>query len=705
MVPLMPVPADAPLPPTAHPKLGEPSATWCYRDATGQVLGYVLRFDGTDGKQFRPLTCWRPAAGGEAAWRWESWPPRRPLYGLDRLAQRPSAPVVVTEGEKAADAATDLLTAFVAATSANGSKSAGKVDWSPLRGRRVVIWPDADAAGLEYAHSVAKLATAAGAMSVAIMSPPPGCAPGWDARDALAEKWTPARAAELVAAAVPFDKTATKKATPAERCEQSAADDGEAGSRHRTPQRDMLIACTEFAELWHDADRNAYASFSVNNHVEHWPVRSRDFKMWMSGQFYEKTGGGIGGQALEDGIRILEARGVNEGRQHDCFTRIGHADGKMYLDLGDPHWRAIEISATAWRPIEKPPLKFLRSSSMRPLPDPEPGSLIEELREFINVNTDADFMLVVAWIVNALRPRGPYPILAISGEAGTGKSLVSRMIRSLVDPGAAPIRGVPKDERDLIAYASNSHVLAFDNLSNVAPWLADALCRLATGSGFGTRSLHTNRDEMIFEGAKPLILNGISSLTNQADLADRTVTINLRVIAEEDRRPEDEMLAEFERARPHILGALLDAVSCAHGNVGKVRLDRAPRMADFVKWITAAEPGLGWEPGAFLVAYSENRSDVAESTFEADSVAMAIYKLVTTTHVDGFEGTATDLLALINSLTSEGIRKSKYWPQTAAQLGNRVKRAAPLLRTKGCAVDRGKSGPRFIIVTPPQLRI
>ena len=145
-----------------------------YTDASGKPLGFVLRFDADGEKQFRPLTFCRPAAGGAAAWRWESWQGKRPLYGLQGLAERPSAPVVVCEGEKSADAAARLLPAFVVVTSPNGSKSAGKADWAPLRGRTVTIWPDADAAGLEYARIVAEQAAAAGAVRVKIISPPPG---------------------------------------------------------------------------------------------------------------------------------------------------------------------------------------------------------------------------------------------------------------------------------------------------------------------------------------------------------------------------------------------------------------------------------------------------------------------------------------------------------------------------------------------------
>jgi hypothetical protein len=702
---VMPVPVDAPLTPTQHPTLGTPTATWCYRNAAGAMLGFACRFDFAEGKQFRPLTLWRPASGGPLQWRWESWPLKRPLYGLHGLAERPAAPVVVCEGEKSADAATKLLPDFVAVTSPNGSKSAGKADWSPLQGRAVTVWPDADAAGLAYAHQVAKFAATAVAVSVSIVSPPVGCSVGWDAADALAEGWTTTRTAEFLAAAVPADKITTDKTTATEAGEKSTGDDGGVGGRRRTPQRDVLIGLTEFVELWHDANRAAYGSFPVNDHREHWSVRSREFRMWLSGQFYEKTGAAIGGQALEDGVRILEARAVNEGPEYECFTRTGHADGCMYVDLGDASWRAVEITTAGWSVIDKPPLKLLRSPSMRPLPGPEAGSLIEELHQFVNVKTDDDFVLVVAWIVAALRYRGPFPILVVNGEAGAGKSVFSRIVRSLVDPSAAPIRAVPRDDRDLVVSASNSWVLAFDNLSNVPTWLADALCRLATGSGFATRMLHTDRDEMIFDAARPIIVNGIPTLTDRADLADRAVTIHLRALPEDERRPEEDLFADFERARPRILGALLDAISRAHGNVNSVKLDKVPRMADFAKWITAAEPGLGWEPGTFVAAYTENRRDVSEAAFEADAVVVAIWKLVTTVKVEGFEDTATVLLEAINPLVSEATRKSKYWPQNAAQLGNRVARGAPLLKSKGCTVERRHSGARIITIIPPKTTI
>ena len=158
-----------------HPTRGRPSKVWTYRDAAGCVLMCVCRFDKPDGgKDIIPLTLWRIA--GAYRWQWKGLPKPRPLYGLDRIAARTDAPVLVTEGEKAADAAGELLPGFVAITSANGAKSASAAAWAPLAGRRVLIWPDADEQGAAYAADAQRLALRGDALPK-----------GWDAADALAE--------------------------------------------------------------------------------------------------------------------------------------------------------------------------------------------------------------------------------------------------------------------------------------------------------------------------------------------------------------------------------------------------------------------------------------------------------------------------------------------------------------------------------------
>ena len=127
-----------------------------------------------------------------------------------------------------------------------------------------------------------------------------------------------------------------------------------------------------------------------------------------------------------------------------------------------------------------------------------------------------DFVLVVAWLLATLRPGGPYPLLAISGEQGSAKTVLSKMLRALVDPNAAPVRALPREERELMIAANNGHVLAFDNLSALPPWLSDALCRLASGGSFAVRQLYTDDDEVLFRGGAPVMLNGIEDVVSRA---------------------------------------------------------------------------------------------------------------------------------------------------------------------------------------------
>jgi len=121
---IMPVPPDALPAPTRHPVLHTPTLVHTYRDADNRILNYVHRYDVRGGKEFRPLTYWRPTRGGAPTWRWTSAPAPRPLYGLRGLAERRSAPVLVTEGEKTCDASARLVPDLVAVTSPNGAKSA-----------------------------------------------------------------------------------------------------------------------------------------------------------------------------------------------------------------------------------------------------------------------------------------------------------------------------------------------------------------------------------------------------------------------------------------------------------------------------------------------------------------------------------------------------------------------------------------------------
>ncbi|MCP4318474.1 MAG: ATP-binding protein [Hyphomicrobiales bacterium] len=682
---MMPVAPNAPEPPSRHPKLGQPSARWAYRDEAGALLGYVCRFEKADGgKSFRPL-CLFEEKNSTTSWRWQSWPTPRPLYGLDRLAAHPDAPVLICEGEKSADSAQNLVPSHVAITSPGGSKGAAKADWSPLPGRDVVIWPDADESGVKYAELVAHLLPDVGVRSVAIITVPNDVASGWDAGDALKEGWKQSRAIALISGAALHHVK-----------EQSS--ETETRNRKTPRQRDALLGSAESAELWRSPEGRAFATIPVNDHVEHWRLESISFKRWLAGRFYEETGGAPGGQQLTDALRVLDVRAVNQGACHVPMKRTGFGDDVLWLDLCDNDWRAIKITADGWEIVEQPPVKFVRNEIMSALPDPEAGGMIEELRSFINVDS-GDYILVVSWLVAALWGRGSsFPVICLGGEQGSGKSTASRLLRSLVDPSIVETSSPPRDERDLIVAAGACHVLAFDNVSRIENWFSDAVCRLSTGAGFLTRKLHTDNDASWFQGSRPVIMNGIPSLTDRADLAERSLTVRLKRIDEESRQSEDTWWQEWEVVRPRVLGALCDALSGALRRHDGVRLAKMPRMASFAKLMAAAGPSLGWEDGDFEQAYSNNRARTSETAFEADPVAVAVRDWMTTERVGAaWEGTATELLAELNKTVSEDIRRSRFWPAKVNALGNAIDRAAPLLRQKQIHVQKRNTGAARLI--------
>ena len=293
-------------------------------------------------------------------------------------------------------------------------------------------------------------------------------------------------------------------------------------------------------------------------------MKSKGFRRWLRRAFYVNEQKSPSAEAMQQAIATLEAIGVFDSARRRVFLRVGKADQRLYIDLANDAWRAVEVDASGWRIVSDPSVRFRRGESMQALPDPVAGdraNALAALRKFCNVRRESDFLLVVAWLLAALRPEGPYPVLVLGGEQGTAKSTLCRLLRSLVDPSSMPLRSPPRNDRDVFIATRRAHVLAFDNVSGLPPWLSDALCRLATGGGYATRTLYTDDDETILDATRPIIVNGIGEIVTRADLADRAIHLTLEPIPETRRRLESDLLTDFEAWRPRILSALLDATS------------------------------------------------------------------------------------------------------------------------------------------------
>jgi hypothetical protein len=454
-------------------------------------------------------------------------------------------------------------------------------------------------------------------------------------------------------------------------------------------QRFDLLGLSSEIELFRTPQGEAYGSVPIKGHFEHHPIKSRAFEDFLRYRYFSVTGSAPRPQDVRDATSHFMAVAMFDSPTKSVHVRVAAAGGLNYLDLCDGQWRAVQFDPAGWRVVAVPEIKFRRAPGMLPLPIPVRGGNINDLRKFLNFRTEDEWILFITDLLQALLPTGPYPVLGLHGEAGSAKTTGSRVFRMMVDPNTSPARAMPRDIRDLAIAANNSWVLIFDNLSYLPPWFSDCLCRMSTGGGFTTRQLYTDADEILFDGQRPIILNGAEELASRTDLVDRSIVLVMKII--ETYTQEREFWTQFEEAQPRLLGALLDMAVKALGELGNVRLSETPRMADFATFATAAESGLGLSTGAFMTAYIRNRQDAHAVSWEASPIASVIFNL---TEKGYWEGTAEELLGILSTMADDELRKSQSWPKNPRALSGILRRLATGLRRAGIDVEMWRENDR-----------
>jgi hypothetical protein len=448
-------------------------------------------------------------------------------------------------------------------------------------------------------------------------------------------------------------------------------------------------------------DKDAYADIIINGHRETWRVRSKGFRGWLRHQFFQKTRAGCNSEAMQVAIETLcaFAQFDKDAEERQIHIRVAGHGGCIYIDLGDPAWQAVKVTKASWEVIASDfvPVRFRRTPSMRPLPMPTTGGSIEALRKLVNVRTDADFVLLVAYALAALRPDSNYPVLGVAGVQGSTKSSLIRLLQRLIDPRLPRQRSLPREEDDLIVAAKGAHFLGFDNVSRLSDEMSDAICRLSTGGASGKRQLYTDDEEVLFSGRRPVAFNGIEDVAARPDLVERTILLWLT--RPKYRRREREIDATFELHAADIFGALLDGLVSGLANVDLISDDNLPRMADFAVWAEAC-CRVWWPADMFLKAYERNLGQAVEVVLEASPVATAVRALMARQAT--WAGTATQLLEVLTNLVGEKAAREKDWPKRAHVLSGRLRRITHDLAKVGIAIADSReagTGTRIFTIT------
>jgi hypothetical protein len=445
------------------------------------------------------------------------------------------------------------------------------------------------------------------------------------------------------------------------------------------------------SETFHDKYGGTFITLNVKGHRETWEIDPKGcpFTQRLAYLYYRSCGKFLPSGDVTQGIQHLHNVAAFEGTKQEVALRVGGHEKKVYLDLVNDAWEAVQIDADGWRIVKNPPVRFWRSSHIQELPRPVQGGSIEELRGILNVGNERAWHLIVAWLLSTLMVRGPYPLLLLHGPQGSGKSTTARNLRKLVDESAEPFRDFPRKPDDIAAAARNNRIIAFDNVSLINDRMSDLMAQVSTGSAHGAREFYKQTTEVVIGIGCPQLLNGIGGgVIHKPDLLDRSIVVDLPVIQPDARRTEEELSEQFEEARPRILGALLTAV-----HVGLRRRytytpkGPLPRMADFGLWAECCGKSFGWAPGQFLREYAEHQRE-ADLRALGDWVVFPYLKMLLDDAGGQWSGTYQKLLEDLGRCygRNKGFKPAS-WPTEPRALSAQLTTYEPNLKKVGIFLD------------------
>ncbi|MFE3202892.1 ATP-binding protein [Embleya sp. NPDC059237] len=402
-------------------------------------------------------------------------------------------------------------------------------------------------------------------------------------------------------------------------------------------------------------------------------------RVQMARVYTDACGGQVpGAGALSDAIAVFT------GEAHACDPepvnlRVASHGEAVVLDLGTADGRCVVATADGWTIEQRSPVLFRRTKLIAPLPTPIPGGTIDAFRALFNV-ADDDWPLIVGWMVGALLPDLPYPVLGLFGLRGSAKSVATRMIVNAISPSPAPTRSTPRDVKAWIIGAYAGWTSGIDNVSVISDEFSDWLCRASTGEGMIDRALYTDNDVSVISFRRPIIINGIEPVGGQGDLANRLLPIDLLPIVE--YKDERDVWAAYAEALPGALGALLDLLSAVLAGRDHVTTGGVARMADFARVLAALDRATGWRSLPRYLALA--------SATEAESLSQfgeALRDFAETTPGGRWTGTPTQLWEHLTPKDAHGeSRPPKDWPNVR-RMREQIKRNVPALRAFGITVD------------------
>lgn len=526
---------------------------------------------------------------------------RHELYHLPDVIS--AEKVYVVEGEKCADAV--IKQGSVATTLDTGAKS----PWCPhyteyLKGKEVIIVPDNDTPGMDYAKKVLQNVPTARIVKLPDL-PPKGDIYDWLAMGHTVEEIDSLPEENLLEEAFLNEAENIFKEKP-----------------KSETQAETIIRLVEEkgAVLFHDTAKDPFAAMTIDGHRKIWAIDSADFSTFLNGLYYTTEKKPVKKESLSQAKEVLKSKAIYENEiDVPLETRAAKCDDAIWYDLVNDKWEAVKITADGWELMDNPPILFRRFRHQNSQVHPSAEGDIKRILKYINLQEN--HTLFLCWLVCCFVPNIPHAMPIFFGEKGAAKTTACTLLKKLIDPSALETLTIQRNPRSLAVNLQQHWFLPFDNVSRIDEETSDTLCRAITGGGIQQRKLFTDSDDYIFTFQKCLALNGINNVANRPDLLDRAILIELCRIKESNRRELTDLMADFEKDLPCILGGIFDTLSKAMRIYPTVKLDKLPRMADFARWGYAVGEALGGLGSEFLEQYHANQGKRNIEILNADIVA------------------------------------------------------------------------------------
>jgi hypothetical protein len=478
-----------------------------------------------------------------------------------------------------------------------------------------------------------------------------------------------------------------------------SSDPDEDGDNKPLARRLIDRAVEEGMQLYKTANRDSIAAVDTESYGTHYyDVDDGSFCRWLDGLCLVMTGLAPPRDTKKQALDTIHAMAQRDGDLVQVHVRVAkHSVGgsdKHYLDLCNEDGDVIEFGAEGWKVVSEPPVVFMRYENMLALPMPQrPADNAEALRWLhdglmllLNIE-EADYMLVVPWLLGAMRQLGGYYILAINGPKGSAKTTGAKVIRNLIDPYAALPGGEPHDERSYYISCFRRHIPISDNLSSMRRDRSDVYCRVATGSSYEAKTNYRDKENTVLSVCRPQIITAINNVAKADDLIDRCQFIKLKEIPKSKKRGDEEMEQLFRAHHPKILGALLHIACRGLANGDHVETGDI-RMIDYERIAKKSEPYYRVNGATFSKSNKAANTEVHEETLAGELTFQCMLDVMKPR--DGCyswdNGRMQELYFEMDS--KKWGRTDEHFPANAIHLGRWFTRRKDALEAIGCLVKR-----------------